>query len=121
MYRLFRPYGIALNGTMESGRSSPDCPKVDVNLLATGEEYAIPILVVDILDMWWLENYAEHIGNFRQQFHAYANLKVVGAVAGLEIDAETKQFAYDHRLFVIVADGETVKITNSADFQPKLW
>ena len=95
--------------------------KVSVSLLATGREYAIPIQLVHASEMWWVEEYVEHLGNFRPYFHLYANHKVVGAVAGIVVADDVQQFAYDHGLFVIVQSGELVEIANDEKFQPKLW
>ena len=58
---------------------------------------------------------------FLQFFPEYKERKLLGAVAGIVIDEGVDRYAYQQGLFVIVQRGDTVRLLNDADFQPKEW
>lgn len=71
-----------------------------------------------------LEDIGEHIERlnlFRRYFPEYEDRKLLGAVAGIVIDEGVDRYAYQQGLFVIGQRGDTVRLLNDADFQPKEW
>ncbi len=44
-----------------------------------------------------------------------------GAVAGMRLEDGADRYAYQQGLFVLAQAGDTVKIFNDAQFQPKAW
>jgi hypothetical protein len=69
----------------------------------------------------------EHIDRFIQQMSVatdekYKGKKIIGAIAGLEITNEVKNYALARGLYVIEQAGEDIKIdTLGGKFKPKIW
>ncbi|MBF0135761.1 MAG: hypothetical protein H7833_04605 [Magnetococcus sp. DMHC-1] len=60
------------------------------------------------------------MGN-RLFFPTYANMHIMGAVAGMVIPDHVAQMAMKAGLFVIAPSGDTVRLLNSMSFKPRTW
>ncbi len=119
--RLFQERGIHVNRTYQRVRAHKHGSAMDVDILAVNGDYAVLIEVKSTLGVEDIREHIERMQKFTAFFPEYADLKVVGAVAGIVIDEDADKFAYRQGLFVIAQSGETVTILNDEKFQPKHW
>ena len=119
--RLFQERGIHVNRTYQRVRAHKHGSSMEVDILAVNGDYAVLIEVKSTLGVDDIREHIERMQQFKTFFPEYADLKVLGAVAGIVIDENADTFAYRQGLFVIAQSGETVTILNDKKFQPKQW
>ncbi len=117
---LFEERGIEINEVYQRARKRKNGKGIEIDILAVNGEYAVLIEVKSTLGVDDVKEHLERLGKFREFFPQYAERKIVGAVAGIVIDEGADRFAYKNGMFVIAQSGESVKILNDPDFQPKV-
>ncbi|MBU0701039.1 DUF3782 domain-containing protein [bacterium] len=63
----------------------------------------------------------ESLISFKENFTEYKDREVVAFVSGLNVEENASKFAQKKGLYVLIPFGETMRIANSADFEPKVW
>jgi predicted AAA+ superfamily ATPase len=119
--KLFRERGIEVTGISQRVKRQKDSDGIEIDILATNEQYVILIEAKSTLGVEDIQEHLERLGKFAAFFPEYKDRKVIGAVAGIVIDEGADKFAYRNGLFVIAQSGETVKILNDEQFRPKVW
>ena len=118
---MFGERGIEVTGISQRVKRTKNSDGIEIDLLATNGEYAILIEAKSTLGVDDIKEHLERLGKFAVFFPEYQDRKVLGAVAGIDIDEGADKFAYRSGLFVIAQSGETVKILNDMKFRPKIW
>ena len=80
--------------------------------------------MIEVKSTLGVEDVKEHLHRleqFRTFFPQYADKQLIGAVAGMVIAKGADRFAYQQGLFVIAQTGETIRLLNDEQFQPKRW
>jgi hypothetical protein len=58
---------------------------------------------------------------FKTFFPEYHDKTILGAVAAIEFASDSDNYATSEGLFVVTLGNDTVRITNTLDFAPKVW
>ena len=119
--RLFQDRGIEVQETYRRVKTKRGTVKMEIDILAVDDDVAIAIEVKSRLAQVDVDEFLEKLALFKQAFPRYADVKLNGAVAGIEIDQGIDRYAYRQGLFVIRQSGETVEIANDEAFRPKVW
>jgi hypothetical protein len=119
--RLFQERGIEVQETARRMQSKRPGAEMEIDIFAVNGAVAVAIEVKSRLSRQDVEDFVSRLGRFRQAFPHYADYRIYGAVAGIEIDEGIDRYAYQQGLFVIKQTGETVAIANDTRFQPIAW
>ena len=92
-----------------------------IDILVANNIAAVLVEVNSHLQVEDVRIYLNQLERFKALFTRYASYQIYGAVAGIVIDAEADKFAMNKGLFVIVQSGETVKLANGQEFNPRIW
>ena len=68
-----------------------------------------------------VDEMCERLNNLKQAFPEYANYRILGTVAGIEVDDKVGRYTYQKGLYVIKPSGETVNIVNDEKFKAIAW
>jgi hypothetical protein len=121
--RLFQPYGIDIQMTarrvvsLRLGQQNP----VDFNLFAAGSQTVIAFEVQPRVSRQEVDDFLSRMERFRQAFPQYADDRIYGAVAAIDMDEEVERYADQRGLFVIRQTGDAVEIANDERFTPAEW
>jgi len=119
--KLFDERGIRVTRLARNLKARQDDEGLEVDILAANGEYVVLIEVKSTLGVADVNDHLDRLTKFPAFFPEYADRKIVGAVAGIEIVEDADKFAYRQGLFVIAQSGETVTILNDEKFKPKVW
>jgi len=119
--KLFRERGIEVTGVSQRVKRQKNGDGMEIDVLAINGEYAILIEVKSTLGVEDVREHLDRLGKFATFFPEYRERKILGAVAGIDIQENADRFAYQQGLFVITQSGDTVKILNDEKFRPKVW
>ncbi len=119
--RLFQSRGIAVQEVYQRVRSARGNRNLEVDILAVDDDVAVIVEVKSRLTQENIRQCLQTLEQFKSAFPHYANYRLYGAVAAIEIDGEVDIYAYNQGLFVIQQAGDTVEISNAKDFIPRTW
>ena len=119
--RLMAERGIAAEKVSPRVSAQKNGDHLEIDVLAIGEEHVVMIEVKSALGVQDVKDHLKDLGRFKVFFPEYKERKLLGAVAGIVIDEGVDRYAYQQGLFVIGQRGDTVRLLNDADFQPKEW
>lgn len=117
---LFKEWGIEIHEVYQRARKRKNGSGMEIDILAINAEYAVLIEVKTTLGVDDVKEHLDRLAKFREFFPQYGERKIVGAVAGIVIEEGADKFAYKNGLFVIAQSGESVKVLNDPNFQPKM-
>jgi hypothetical protein len=69
----------------------------------------------------WVKRFLQTLERFKDAFQKYQGYKLYGAVAGIKVDERADVYAGQEGLFVIKPSGDSVIISHSDIFEPKVW
>ena len=119
--RLFQERGIPVDKISQRVKVRKNGRFMEIDVLAINQGYVVLIEAKSTLSVDDVNEHLKKLSEFKFFFPEYADRKVVGAVAGIVIDAGADHYAYQSGLFVIGQSGETVKILNDKKFAPRAW
>lgn len=119
--RLFRAKGIAVQEVHQRMRSARGDRNLEVDLFAVDDDVAVVIEVKSRLTQEHIRRFLQNLDQFKTAFPNYANYRLYGAVAAIEIDGDVDTYAYNQGLFVIQQSGDSIAISNTPDFAPRTW
>ncbi|MBF8274485.1 MAG: DUF3782 protein [Magnetococcales bacterium] len=82
------------------------------------------VVLVEVKSSLTVEDIREHIvrlAEFKEFFPRYADMRVLGAVAGIVIEEHADRFAMNNGLFVMVQAGDSMRLANDEAFVPRAW
>ena len=118
---VFLSGGIPVHQVSQRVRRRLNGNTLEVDVLVENEFHVLVVEVKSSLGVEDIKEFLSDLPQFRQFFPEYAHKQLYGAVAGIEIEDSADIYAYRRGLFVLAQSGETVDITNSKDFQPRVW
>lgn len=121
LVRLFNERGIPIEQTAQRLEAVRDGQKMEVDLVGVNGDDVIVIEVKSTLGVEDVKEHLHRLEQFRTFFPQYADKQLIGAVAGMVIAKGADRFAYRQGLFVIAQTGETIRLLNDEQFQPKRW
>ncbi len=119
--RIFKERGIDVTRIYQRVRSRKQGRGMEIDILAVDGEYALLIEAKSTLGVDDIKEHIKRLKNFKFFFPEYKDRKVIGAVAGIDIDRGADRYAYRKGLFVIAQSGDSVKILNDEKFIPECW
>lgn len=118
---LLQSRGIAVQETHRRMVSSRPNVAMEIDILAVDGDVAVAIEVKSRLSLTAVDEFLEKLAHFKEAFPRYSDVRLNGAVAGIEVDKGVDRYAYRQGLFVIRQSGETVEIANDLSFKPQTW
>lgn len=119
--RLFQEQGFAVQEVYQRVKSARGSRNLEIDLLVVDDDVAVVIEVKSRLTQNEIRQVLNTLTHFKTAFPHYGDYRVYGAVAAIEIDKDVDIYAYNQGLFVIEQSGDSVKISNEANFQPRSW
>ena len=118
---LFQAKGIDVKEIYPRARVKRQGIAMEIDILAVDETDLVLVECKSRLSKDDVDEFLEKLSRFKEAFHHYNNYQAYGAIAGIEINEGIDRYAYRQGLFVIKPAGNTVKIVNNDNFQPKIW
>lgn len=118
---LFASRGIEIETLSQRVRSRKGGEEMEIDILGTNAEYAIPVEVKSTLGTGDVSEFLEDLKRFRHFFPEYADRKIIGVVAAIVMDSDADKFAYRQGLFVIGQKGDNIIFLNDDKFVPKTF
>lgn len=119
--RLFQAQGMAVQEVYQRVRSARGNRNLEIDILVVDDDVAVAIEVKSRLTQDSVRQVLRSLEQFKVAFPHYASYRLYGAVAAIEIDKDVDTYAYNQGLFVIQQSGDSVAISNTPDFQPRIW
>jgi len=118
--RLFQERGVKVTETYQRIESYRNGSQMEVDIFLSNNEEAVVIEVKTTLRVEDVKDFLEKLSQFTLFFPRYKDMKIYGAVAGIQIEEGADKFAYRQGLFVLTGSGEgMIRILNDAKFRPK--
>ena len=118
---LFADRNIPVHKVLQRVQAEYDGRTMEIDILVVNEGYVVLVEVKSTLKVDDVRDHLERLSQFREFFPEYADKQILGAMAGIVIEEQADRFAYREGLFVIGQAGDTVRILNDRQFQPKTW
>ncbi|MGA0198426.1 MAG: DUF3782 domain-containing protein [Prochlorotrichaceae cyanobacterium] len=119
--RLFQARGFQVQEVHQRMRSGRGSRNLEIDIFVVDDDVAIVVEVKSRLTQKQVQQVLNTLSHFKTSFPHYANYQIYGAVAAIEIDKDVDTYAYNQGLFVIKQSGDSVKISNDNDFEPRIW
>lgn len=118
--KLFQERGINATQTFQRIESYRNGSQMEIDLLLSNENEAVVIEVKTNIKVEGVREFLDDLREFTTFFPRYKDVKLYGAVAGINIEEDADKFAYRQGLFVLTGSGEgMVRILNDENFKPK--
>ena len=118
---MFTERGIPVDEVYLRAKKTVAGERMEIDILVANSIAAVLVEVKSRLQVEDVRTHLNRLEKFKTFFTRYATYQIYGAVAGIVIDAEADKFAMNRGLFVIVQSGETVKLANRQEFNPRIW
>ncbi|MEB3288525.1 MAG: DUF3782 domain-containing protein [Leptolyngbya sp.] len=119
--RLFRERGIEVHEFYPEISVQRGDEGLEIDLLVVNTTEAILVEVKSKLTEADVKDHLVRLSKFKRLMPRYADVKAVGAVAGMVVPEAVARYAYRQGLFVLAQSGDSVVILNDDAFTPKRW
>ena len=118
--RLFQERGLPVHQVASNMKGFRDDGKlgIEIDLLVVNTETLIAVECKSKLTQDGVDEHLERLAVFKQYFPQLQNHTVLGAVAGMVIADEVRDYAHSKGLYVLAQSGESMEIHNPATFEP---
>jgi hypothetical protein len=121
LVRLFQSRGIAVHEVHPDIEVDRGDEGMQIDLLVVNDTEAVVVEVKSKVTMADVNEHLERLDKFKRLLPRYADVRALGAIAGMVVPKDVGRYAYRQGLFVLVQSGESVVILNDEHFQPKAW
>jgi hypothetical protein len=125
--KLWKKFG-ALGYTFTHGESNKmywedERPVAEADLLLENGDYAMPVEIKSVLTREDVDDHLERIGKIRDLLDKRGDRrKLVGAVAGMVVSGEVREYAQKKGLYVLVQSGDSVAVAEAPEgFHAREW
>ncbi|HAT51499.1 MAG: DUF3782 domain-containing protein [Nitrospirae bacterium] len=119
---LFAARGIPVHKVSRQMKAKlPGGRHMEIDVFVVNTDAVVLVEVKSALTVEDVRDHLVRLAEFKDFFPEYANKRVFGAVAGIVIGEHADRFAMNKGLFVIVQSGDTVRMANEPEFQPRSW
>ena len=118
---LFLNRGIPVHQVSQRIKKRLEGKTLEIDVMVTNEHHVLVVEVKSTLGVDDVKDLIKNLTQFHEFFPEYKQKQLYGAVAGIEIEEGADKYAYRQGLFVLAQSGETVRILNDLDFEPKAW
>ena len=119
--RLFQERGIAVHEVHANVSTQRGTEGLEIDLLVVNDTDLIAIECKSHLSKDYVDDHLKRLERIKRLLLAYADKRILGAVAGMVIPAQVAIYAHRQGLFVIGQNGEQLEIRNDSNFKPKAW
>ncbi|MBF0180383.1 MAG: DUF3782 domain-containing protein [Magnetococcales bacterium] len=119
---LFAERGIPVHrvSTRVKARSLDGTHHMEIDLLVDNTDSIVFGEVKSRLTMEDVRHHLERMVAFKRDYLTNPAIRVMGVVAGINVDDRALALAIREGLFVLVQSGENVKFANEPDFSPRI-
>ena len=118
---MFSERGIPVQMVSQRVKKRRGGDTLEIDVLVVNAGHMVVVEVKASLSVEDVREFLDDLRQFRDFFPEYADWQVHGTVAGIRIEDGADRYAYRQGLFVLAQTGDTVKILNDANFQPRIW
>ena len=115
---IFAARGIPVHLVAKRVHGQRNGMAMEIDLLVTNDSDVVAVEVKSSLRQEDVDAHLDRLAKFKTVFPRYADARVFGAVAGVDVPKQVAKYAYRKGLFVLVQSGETMKILNDDTFRP---
>ncbi|MEN9372986.1 MAG: hypothetical protein RIR79_538 [Pseudomonadota bacterium] len=121
--RLFQERGLPVHQVLPNMKGLRDDGKlgIEVDLVVVNTETLIAVECKSKLTQDGVDEHLERLAAFKHYFPQLKNHTVLGAVAGMVIADEVRDYAHSKGLYVLAQSGDSVEIHNPETFEPVTW
>ncbi len=119
--RLFQERGIAVHEFHEGVSVQRGGEGIEIDLLVVNTTDAVVVEVKSKLTEAHVNEHLERLNKFKRLMPRYADVRAMGAVAGMVVPDSVARYAYRQGLFVLAQSGDSVVILNDGEFTPRSW
>lgn len=121
--RLFQERGLPVHQVLPNMKGLRDDGKlgIEVDLVVVNTETLIAVECKSKLTQDGVDEHLERLAAFKHYFPQLKNHTVLGAVAGMVIADEVRDYAHSKGLYVLAQSGDSVEIHNPKTFEPATW
>jgi flagellar motor protein MotB len=121
LVKLLNAKGIKVERTYQRAVTKYEGKDFELDIIA---ENGIEVVIVEVkttLEVDHVKWFLEKLNKFKEVFPKYKPNTVYGAMAYLKTESEATTYAMKQGLYVIRATGDSSRIINTTDFQPKVF
>ena len=123
---LFQAQGLRVTTVYPCARTLREGLALQIDILVVEEGEVVLVDCEDHLSRDQVDEFVGKIQLFKQAFPHYSSYQTYGAVAAIEVQDGVETYLHDQGLFIIRPVGSQttitgVAITNSPQFQPRIW
>ncbi|WP_026223606.1 hypothetical protein [Methylosarcina fibrata] len=119
--RLFRERGIDVHEVHQNVNSQRGEELVEIDLLVVNDADVVAVECKSTLSVDDVNEHLARLAKAKRLLPAYADKRIMGAVAAMVLPDDVARYAYRQGLFVIVQTGDHLTVRNDAVFRPKVW
>jgi hypothetical protein len=119
--RLFREWGIQVHRVYQNMTASVDGDGIEIDLLLVNQRDLVGVECKSSVGVEEVKEHIKRLGKIKKLFPEYAEMRIMGAVAGMVFSDSAERYAMKHGLFVIKQSGEAVTLANDPQFKPCVW
>ncbi|MDH6099197.1 hypothetical protein NWP21_10170 [Anabaenopsis sp. FSS-46] len=119
--RLFRERGIDVHELHPGLSTQRGGEGLEIDLLVVNDTEAVLVEVKSKPNQADVDKHLQRLEKFKRLMPRYRDVQAMGAVAGMVVTNEVRDYAYGQGLFVLGLCGDDVVILNEPDFQPRKW
>jgi hypothetical protein len=119
--RLFQARGIDVHEVHQNISSRRGNEGIEIDLLVVDSSEIVAIECKSNLSVDDVNEHLERLEKIKRLLPAYADKRVIGALASMVIEENVAQYAYRKGLYVIGQSGDHLEIRNSETFSAAIW
>jgi hypothetical protein len=98
-------------------------PVAQVDLMLENGEYLMAVEIKSVLTVGHVDKHLERLGKVKEQLDAKGDRrKLLGAVAGMVVGDEVREYAHERGLYVVVQSGDSVAVAKTPEnFTAREW
>ena len=118
---VFAKWGIPIHNVSRDVEGSRNGLSTQIDVMASNDDHVMLVEVKSSLRHDDVEDHLDRLSKFKLIFPRFANVRVHGSVAGIDLPKQVARYAYRKGLFVLAQSGETMTILNDKKFRPAVW
>jgi len=119
--RLFRQRGIDVHEVHQNISAQRGNDGLEIDLLVVNDSEIVAVECKSNLGVDDVNAHLLRLAKLKTLLPAYAEKRVLGAVASMVINDNVARHAYRQGLYVIGQNGDHLEIRNAGDFVAKIW
>jgi hypothetical protein len=121
LIRILRERGIDVHDTSQRRKGHHNGHNFEFDIIAHNGNTIVIVEVKTTLRVRDVKNFLQRLRQAKTWMEEYQHFTIYGAVAFLRQDGNSDSFAENQGLFVVRATGNSASISNTPDFQPRIF